>query len=67
LAALYCSQGYVLIIPDLLGFRDDPSPHPYVLYPQISVRGAVKTLNDMVGFFKGKGLSNMPLYSIGYS
>ncbi len=35
LAALWASQGYVVVMPDYIGLGDDIShPHPYVLYPQ---------------------------------
>lgn len=45
IAGFFASQGYAVVMPDYLGYANDPDQHPYVLYPQQTVRGTVNLLN----------------------
>jgi dienelactone hydrolase len=66
IAGLYASQGYAVLIPDLLGYRSDTDPRPFLLYPQVSVRSAVSTLNQLVPFLHGIDGFVPNLYAVGY-
>jgi hypothetical protein len=67
IGGLYASHGYAVIFPDLLGYRSDTDPYPFLLYPEVSVRSAVTTLNELVSYFQGFGGGVNPLlYSVGY-
>jgi hypothetical protein len=63
---LYASQGYAILLPDLLGYREDADPRPFLLYPQVSVRSAVTTLNEIVPLLEGLGDVTPNLYSVGF-
>jgi hypothetical protein len=53
-------------MPDLLGYRHDTDPRPFLLYPEVVVRSAVTTLNELVSFLKGFANVTPNLYSLGY-
>ena len=69
LAGLYAANNYGLLVPNYLGFNLESSePHPYILYPETTVRTMIATLNDAVPFLKEKYPDfNLNLYSAGYS
>jgi hypothetical protein len=70
MAAVWASQGYVVVMPDYIGLGDDTShPHPYVVYPQQNAQSGLamlKASNSLLG--KNYGLTaNLPLFVTGYS
>jgi Secretory lipase len=70
LAAIWASQGYIVVMPDYLGLGDDLAhPHPYVLYPAenaqsgLAMVDAARTLlSDSYGI-----TGPLPLFLTGYS
>ena len=70
MAALWASQGYVVVMPDYIGLGDDTTePHPYVVYPSqnaqvgLAMVRAARTL--LAKSYQINGL--LPLYITGYS
>jgi hypothetical protein len=70
LAAIWASQGYVVVMPDDLGLGDDLThPHPYVLYPAQSAQcglAMVKAARTLLAASYGI-TGSMPLFLTGYS
>lgn len=70
MAALWASQGYVVIMPDYIGLGDDTThPHPYVVYPQQNAQSGlamVKASRTLLA--KNYGLTaTLPFFTTGYS
>jgi hypothetical protein len=70
LAAIWASQGYVVVMPDYVGLGDDQThPHPYILYPSQSAQSglammrAARTL--LANYYGITG--PLPLFITGYS
>ena len=71
-AAIFASQGYIVVAPDYIGQGDDyKNSHPYVLYPKQSVNTAVGLLNNVSSIiekkYKLQDNDKLHLYSVGYS
>src|SRR5271170_2001327 len=70
LAALWASQGYIVVMPDYIGLGDDTThPHPYVLYPQQNAQSGLAMLNAARSLLNTKyGITgSLPLHITGYS
>ncbi len=70
LAALWASQGYVVVMPDYIGLGDDTSnPHPYVLYPQQNAQSGLAMVKAARSLLNTKyGITGLlPLHITGYS
>jgi hypothetical protein len=70
MAALWASQGYVVIMPDYIGLGDDTAhPHPYVVYPQQNAQSGLAMVKaSRTLLTKNYGLtSTLPLFTTGYS
>ena len=53
IAALYTSNGYAIIFPNLLGYEGvDYYPHPYFMYPWQNVKAGILALNDGLDYLK---------------
>ena len=70
MAALWASQGYIVVMPDYIGLGDDTThSHPYVVYPTqnaqagLAMVSAARTL--LAQSYQVTGL--LPLYIAGYS
>ncbi len=68
LAALWASQGYVVVMPDYIGLGvDTTEPHPYVVYPQVDAQSGLAMVNA-ARLYLGKAVPGLqPLYISGYS
>ncbi len=70
-ASVYASQGYIVVLPDYIGYGVDPQDfHPYVLFPQVNVFSGVNMLSAARQLFTSLGISNketLNLYITGYS
>jgi hypothetical protein len=70
LAAVWASQGYVVVMPDYIGLGDDTShPHPYVLYPQQNAQSGLAMVKAARSYLtKAYGITGtLPLHVTGYS
>jgi hypothetical protein len=70
LAALWATQGYVVVMPDYIGLGDDTAhPHPYVAFPYENAQSGLAMLNAASAYLFGASNSGrrMPLYITGYS
>jgi len=70
LAALWASQGYVVVMPDYIGLGIDTThPHPYVVYPQQNAQSGLAMVKAARSFLAGAyGITGpMPLHITGYS
>lgn len=70
LAAIWASQGYVVVMPDYIGLGDDTThPHPYVVYPSENAQTGLAMLKAARTLLsKSYGISGLlPLYISGYS
>jgi hypothetical protein len=69
LAALWASQGYVVIMPDYIGLGDDTAePHPYVAYPMENAQSGlamVLAAKQVLANYQIAG--TLPLFITGYS
>lgn len=53
MAALWASQGYVVVMPDYIGLGDDTAhPHPYVVYPDQNAQSGLAMLKRRVPSFR---------------
>ncbi len=71
-AAIFASQGYIVVMPDYVGQGANwQSAHPYVLYPKVSAKTAIDMLSSVMPTIQSKySLSNsdsIKLFSFGYS
>lgn len=70
IGAVFASQGYIVVMPDLIGLGDDwQNVHPYVIYPTINVKTAIDMLNAVLNKITSKysGLTSAKLFSTGIS
>ena len=70
LAAVWASQGYVVVMPDYIGLGDDTTHvHPYVVYPQQNAQTGFAMLKAAESVLSSKYQisGNLPLYITGYS
>ena len=70
LAAVWASQGYVVVMPDYLGLDDDRThPHPYVLYPGVDAQSGLAMVNAARSLLATSyGITGgLPLFITGYS
>lgn len=69
LAALWASQGYVVVMPDYIGLGDDTGePHPYVAYPSTNAQsGLAMMLAAKQVLAKYQITGTLPLFLTGYS
>ena len=70
LAAVWASQGYVVVMPDYIGLGDDTAhPHPYVAYPAQNAQSGLAMVKAARSFLASsyKIAGNLPLYVTGYS
>ncbi|MHB8382555.1 MAG: lipase family protein [Candidatus Binataceae bacterium] len=70
LAALWASQGYVVVMPDYIGLGDDTThPHPYVVYPDQNAQSGLAMLKAarIVLSSSYRVVQNLPLFVTGYS
>jgi hypothetical protein len=68
LAAVWASQGYVVVMPDFIGLGDDTAdPHPYVIYPQEDAQSGLAMVKAARTYLAGKVSGRMPLFITGYS
>lgn len=67
--SLYAVNGYIVVLPDLLGFgADDAEMHPYI-YPSVNVMAGInmlKATNQLLSKL-GKPYTNIPLILNGFS
>jgi hypothetical protein len=70
LAALWASQGYIVVMPDYIGLGDDTTnAHPYVAYPRVNAQSglamvlAVREILSQVYGISG----TLPMFVTGYS
>ncbi|MEY4504049.1 MAG: hypothetical protein RL154_342, partial [Pseudomonadota bacterium] len=71
-AAVFASQGYIVVMPDYVGQGVDwQDVHPYVLYPKVSAKTAADMLSSVKSTIQTKyGMSDsdaLKLFSFGYS
>jgi hypothetical protein len=70
LAAVWASQGYIVVMPDYIGLGDDTAHiHPYVVYPAQNAQTGLAMLNAARSVLTTKYqiTANLPLYITGYS
>ncbi len=70
LAALWASQGYVVIMPDYIGLGDDTThAHPYVVYPAQNAQSGLAMIKAARSFLATSyGMTALlPLFTTGYS
>ena len=71
MAEVFASQGYIVVIPDYIGLGIDwANVHPYVLYPQASVKTAVDMLNAVDSSLRSYyqlGNNSLKLFTTGFS
>lgn len=69
-AAIWASQGYVVVMPDYIGLGDDTAhPHPYVAYPRQNAQSGLAMLRAARSFLAQsyKITGRLPLFVTGYS
>ncbi len=68
LAALWASQGYVVVMPDYIGLgADTTDPHPYVVYPQVDAQSGLAMVKAARTYLGSSIPGQQPLYISGYS
>lgn len=70
LAAVWASQGYVVVMPDYIGLGDDTTHiHPYVVYPTENAQSGFAMVQAARTFLTSsyKLTGTLPLYITGYS
>ncbi len=70
LAAIWASQGYVVVMPDYIGLGVDTThPHPYVIYPIQNAQSGLAMLKAARTFLAGSyGITGtIPMHITGYS
>jgi hypothetical protein len=70
LAAVWASQGYVVVMPDYIGLGDDTTHvHPYVVYPAQNAQTGLAMLKAAETVLSSKYQigGNLPLFITGYS
>jgi hypothetical protein len=70
MAAIWASQGYVVVMPDYIGLGDDTThSHPYVVYPQQNAQSGLAMLKAARSFLAQsyKITGRLPLFVTGYS
>ncbi len=70
LAALWASQGYVVVMPDYIGLGDDMAdPHPYVVYPEENAQSGLAMVKAARSYLASadKIKDRLPLFITGYS
>jgi hypothetical protein len=68
LAAVWASQGYVVVMPDYIGLGDDTAdPHPYVIYPQENAQSGLAMVLASRTFLEERVKKHVPLFVTGYS
>ncbi len=68
MAAVWASQGYVVVMPDFIGLGvDTADPHPYVVYPQENAQSGLAMVKAARTYLAGKLSGRMPLFITGYS
>jgi Secretory lipase len=70
LAAMWASQGYLVVMPDYIGLGDDTADvHPYVAYPRENARSGLAMLKAARAYLKSSYDINgrLPLFITGYS
>ena len=70
LAALWASQGYVVVMPDYIGLGDDMAdPHPYVVYPEENAQSGLAMVKAARAYLASadKIKGRLPLFITGYS
>ncbi len=68
LAALWASQGYVVVMPDYIGLGDDTAdPHPYVAYPAVNAQSGLAMVKAARTYLSTMLTGRQPLYISGYS
>ena len=70
LAALWASQGYIVVMPDYIGLGDDTTdPHPYVEYPAQNAQSGLAMMLATQTLLKQNYqiATTLPLYITGYS
>ena len=70
LAAVWASQGYVVVMPDYIGLGDDTTHiHPYVVYPTVDAQTGFAMLKAARSVLSSKYqiTGNLPLFITGYS
>ena len=68
LAALWASQGYVVVMPDYIGLGvDTTDPHPYVVYPDVDAQSGLAMVKAARSYLSSMLPGKQPLYITGYS
>ncbi len=68
LAALWASQGYVVVMPDYIGLGDDTAdPHPYVAYPVENAQSGLAMVKAARSYLGNRLQGRAPLFIVGYS
>jgi hypothetical protein len=68
LAALWASQGYVVVMPDYIGLGvDTTEPHPYVVYPEVDAQSGLAMVKAARSYLSKMVPGKQPLYIAGYS
>jgi len=68
LAAIWASQGYVVVMPDYIGLGvDTADPHPYVAYPVENAQSALAMVKAARKYLAGNLKGTVPLFITGYS
>ena len=70
LAAVWASQGYVVVMPDYVGLGDDVTHvHPYVVYPRENAQSGLAMLKAARTYLMRNNLidGRLPLFITGYS
>ena len=68
LAALWASQGYVVVMPDYIGLGVDTlDPHPYVAYPEVNAQSGLAMVRAARTYLSSMVPGRQPLYIAGYS
>jgi hypothetical protein len=68
LAALWASQGYVVVMPDYIGLGvDTADPHPYVVYPGVNAQSGLAMVKATRAYLSTMLPGRQPLYISGYS
>jgi len=70
LAALWASQGYVVVMPDYIGLGDDTADlHPFVIYPQQNAQSGLAMVNAARSYLASTDniTGRLPLFLAGYS
>lgn len=70
LAAVWASQGYVVVMPDYIGLGDDTAHvHPYVSYPDVNAQSGLAMVKAARAYLNTSFnvTGTLPLYLTGYS